>query len=184
MKIHILGASGSGTTTLGKALADHLVIPHFDGDDFFWMQTDPPFTTKRSQEERINLLASTLSQNTSWVLSGSVMGWGDFIRPDLNLLIYKHVDKEVRLQRISIRERERFGNRIDEVGDMHQNHKAFLAWASEYDSGGLEMRSSQSVEAWIILATCKIFRLEGNLSSEQEVAKVMEYMNSSHHFKR
>jgi len=174
MKIHILGASGSGTTTLGKALADHLGVPHYDGDDFFWMQTDPPFTTKRPREERINLLASTLTKNPSWVLSGSILGWGDFIRPDLDLIIYKNVDMEVRLQRILKRERERFGDRIDEGGDMHQNHKDFLAWASAYDTGGLEMRSGQSVEAWMSLATCKIIRLEGDLSSEQEVAKVME----------
>jgi adenylate kinase family enzyme len=174
MKIHIIGASGSGTTTLGKALAHHLGIPHYDGDDFFWMQTDPPFTIKHPREDRITLLESTLSQSTSWVLSGSVMGWGDFILPDLDLIIYKHVAKEVRLQRIVKRERERFGNRIDEGGDMHHNHKDFLAWASAFDTGGLEMRSRQSVEAWMSLATCKIIRLEGDLSSEQEVAKVMK----------
>jgi adenylate kinase family enzyme len=32
-RIHILGASGSGTTTLGRALGEHLQYPHFDTGD-------------------------------------------------------------------------------------------------------------------------------------------------------
>lgn len=33
-RIHILGASGSGTTTLGKALSDKLRYKHFDTDNY------------------------------------------------------------------------------------------------------------------------------------------------------
>ena len=36
-RIHILGAAGSGTTTLGRALAERLQCPHFDTDDYFWL---------------------------------------------------------------------------------------------------------------------------------------------------
>jgi adenylate kinase family enzyme len=41
-RVHILGASGAGTTTLARALADDLAIPAFDADDYFWVKTDPP----------------------------------------------------------------------------------------------------------------------------------------------
>ena len=47
-RIHILGASGSGTTTLGRALAERLQCPHFDADDYFWVPTDPPLPTSES----------------------------------------------------------------------------------------------------------------------------------------
>ncbi|ASR09775.1 hypothetical protein CHY08_18390 [Rhizobium leguminosarum bv. viciae] len=53
--IHVMGASGSGTTSLGRALAERLDIAHLDTDDFFWMPTDPPFTTPRDADERIRL---------------------------------------------------------------------------------------------------------------------------------
>ena len=36
MKIHILGASGSGTTTLAQALSTVLHNTHLDTDDYFW----------------------------------------------------------------------------------------------------------------------------------------------------
>lgn len=36
-RIHILGASGVGTSTLGKALADKLNYCHLDTDDYYWL---------------------------------------------------------------------------------------------------------------------------------------------------
>ena len=42
-RIHILGASGSGTTTLASAIADEHGHRHLDTDDFFWIPTNPPY---------------------------------------------------------------------------------------------------------------------------------------------
>lgn len=50
MLIHIFGASGSGTSTLGRAVAAGLGWRFLDTDDFFWLPTDPPFTTPRPRE--------------------------------------------------------------------------------------------------------------------------------------
>ncbi|MEC2176437.1 hypothetical protein P9G41_17400, partial [Bacillus amyloliquefaciens] len=52
-KIHILGASGVGTSTLGVALSKHLPHTHLDTDDYYW--TDK-FTKKREIPERRKLL--------------------------------------------------------------------------------------------------------------------------------
>ena len=54
--IHIFGASGSGTTTLGRYLAQRLGGVHLDSDDFFWLPTDPPYTQKRPIEMRVPLM--------------------------------------------------------------------------------------------------------------------------------
>jgi len=76
-RIHIVGASGSGTTTLGRALAERLQCPHFDTDAYFWLPTEPPFTEKRETILRQRLLMDDLTARKSWVLSGSLCGWGD-----------------------------------------------------------------------------------------------------------
>ena len=39
--IHIYGASGSGTSTIGKYISDFM-----DTDDYFWQATNPPYTIK------------------------------------------------------------------------------------------------------------------------------------------
>ena len=41
--IHILGASGSGTSTLAKAISLRHGHRFLDTDDFYWKPTDPPF---------------------------------------------------------------------------------------------------------------------------------------------
>jgi adenylate kinase family enzyme len=67
-RIHILGASGSGTTTLGRALAAHLHFPHFDTDDYFWLPTDPPYTQQRERIERAQLLMNDVTAHDAWVV--------------------------------------------------------------------------------------------------------------------
>jgi hypothetical protein len=42
-RIHIVGASGSGTTSLASAIAAQCGHRHLDTDDFFWMPTSPPY---------------------------------------------------------------------------------------------------------------------------------------------
>lgn len=51
-RIHIFGASGSGATTLGRELSQHLPHVNFDGDDYFWIEK---FSEPRDPQERIRL---------------------------------------------------------------------------------------------------------------------------------
>jgi len=65
-KIHIIGASGSGTTTLGMALSQDLNYQHFDTDDFLWQPTKPPYQKKRSVEKREEILSEALAKHDQW----------------------------------------------------------------------------------------------------------------------
>ena len=60
-RVHILGASGSGTTTLAQALAARLGCPHHDVDDYFWLPSDPPFQHIRDVEPRRVMLSAVAS---------------------------------------------------------------------------------------------------------------------------
>ena len=47
-KIHIIGAAGSGTTTLGIELANVLPHVHLDTDKYYWLD-NKNFTKKREE---------------------------------------------------------------------------------------------------------------------------------------
>jgi hypothetical protein len=96
-RIHILGASGSGITTLGRALAERLQCPHFDTDDYFWVPTDPPYTHQREGTERQQLLMDDLTAHDAWVLSGSLCGWGDVAIPLFELNASKEIMRHRRV---------------------------------------------------------------------------------------
>lgn len=71
--VHIFGASGSSTTTLGEKISRELGYFHMDTDDYFWMPTDPKFTAKRPAAERI----AFMRRDTSF-LPGAAAGWRGF----------------------------------------------------------------------------------------------------------
>ena len=106
-RVHILGASGSGTSTLGANLARHLACPHVDADSLFWMPTDPPFTTQRPSEDRQTLLLRLLPANGHWIFSGSATGWATALEPFFDLVVFLTMDRSQRLERLRRREYRR-----------------------------------------------------------------------------
>jgi adenylate kinase family enzyme len=172
-RIHILGASGSGTTTLGQALAARLQCPHFDTDDYFWLPTDPPFTHQRERTERQQLLLENITAQDSWVVSGSLCGWGDVAIPLFGLVVFLAIPRDIRMERLHRREHERFGERILPGGDMYELSQAFLAWAASYDEGGLDIRSRQLHEEWLGTLPCPIICFEGQYTIEEQLAVLM-----------
>ena len=55
-RIHTMGPSGAGITTLGRALADALAAPHHDTDDYYWHPTAPPYRENRGVGNRHRLM--------------------------------------------------------------------------------------------------------------------------------
>jgi len=158
----VLGASGSGTSTLGAALAERARAAHVDTDDYFWEPTDPPFHTPRPPEPRLALLRTELTRHPSWVLSGSLCGWGDPLIPRFELVVFVYAPTPLRLARLRERELRQFGAQaLAPGGAMHENHRAFIDWAASYDEGGLDVRSLARHHTWLETLTCPVLHLDG-----------------------
>ena len=111
-RVLVLGATASGVTTLGRALAARWSVPHADTDDYFWEPTEPPYTVKRAEERRIELMQEMFLPRRAWVLTGSVMGWGEPLLDHVDVLVFCSLDPDVRLERLRAREAVRYGDRI------------------------------------------------------------------------
>lgn len=161
-RIHIFGASGSGTSTIGRVIAEQHGLTYFDADDFYWEPSDPPYQQARERSERQRLLIERLSDTPRWVLSGSVSGWGDVVLHLFDLAVFVTAPTAIRLERLRRREEGQFGERVLETGDMSQNHREFLTWASGYDDGGIDMRSRRLHEEWLSRLPCPVIRVDGS----------------------
>lgn len=172
-RIHIMGASGSGASTLGNALAE--VLPHgvLDGDDYFWIEK---FTVRSEPKDRVRLLKRDLDSHRQWILSGAVCGWGDELKGLFDLVIFLHVPPEIRLKRLQERELERYGIAVLPDGERYGQSKAFLEWASLYDHAGPEVRSKVLHEQWMSDLKCPVLRLEGDLTVPERVDRVLDYL--------
>lgn len=154
-----MGASGSGTTTLARALADYWAVPHADADDYFWVPTTPPFTEKRRETERLELMRQVFVPREAWVLSGSMLGWGENVVAECDAVIFLTLDPRERLRRLEAREvQRRAGNSVD-----HGAWTDFMEWARSYDDPEFDGRSRSSHEAWLAQLSQPVLRLDSTL---------------------
>lgn len=161
-KIHIFGASGSGVTTLGTALGEHLGIQHLDTDYYYWEPSNPPFQHKTLPENRIRRIQADIRNQHDWVLSGSLCNWGNPLLVDLTIAVYLELDSTIRLKRLRNREVQRYGDRIKPGGDMHKQHLEFIAWAKSYDHAKAPIRSYDLHKIWMKDIQCPILKLDSS----------------------
>ncbi|MBQ3163683.1 MAG: AAA family ATPase, partial [Lachnospiraceae bacterium] len=176
--IHIYGASGSGTSTLGRKISEELGYKFMDTDDYFWIPTNPQYTMKRSKEERLALMKKDISENDKVVISGSLVDWGDELIPLFTLAIRLITETEIRIERLKAREKQKFGERIMPGGDMYTQHMEFIEWARKYDNGSVNMRSKAKHDEWQKLLKCKQIVLNGADDLEENFKKVQRSMDS------
>lgn len=172
-RIHILGASGSGTSTLGTALARRLRVPHTDADSLYWMPTDPPYTTPRAAADRQALLLRTLPVDGRWVFSGAATKWAAPLEPHYDLVVFLRLDPALRMVRLRRREAARFGDRILPGGDMAAISASFFAWADAYDTAGSSRRGLVTHEAWLADQPAPVLRLDSVAPVDELVGSVV-----------
>ncbi len=175
MKIHLLGAPGAGVSTLGKALAQHLHVPHFDTDDYHWFTDDAlPYRRRRNPDHRRQLLSKDLDAHESWVLSGALCGWGDVYIPQFDRVIYLWLPAEIRLMRIRERETLRFGaERIAPGGDLNIVFEKFLQWAAAYDDDSGNIRSRARELEWLSALNCPVLSIEEACGVGEMVERIL-----------
>lgn len=168
MHIHITGASGSGASTLGAALAQELSLRHADADNYYWLPTSSPFKEKRNAADRLALLRKDLQSGPGVVLSGSICGWGPEVEDAFDLIVFLYLPASIRVERLRRREIERSG-----AADP-----AFLEWASQYDEGPSEGRSLAKHNSWLAQRTCRVLRLEQDHTVAERVTQVRQSLAS------
>lgn len=170
-RIHITGASGTGTTTLGRALAGRLRVPHFESDHYYWIPTVPPFQLRRDSAQRDARLGEDLAGFTDWVWSGSALSWK--VSPALTLCVFLTVPPELRLARL--REREQATLELPHVlaAEREAEMANFLAWAAAYEDGGVTGRTRARHEEWLSTLTVPVLRIDGDSTTDQRVELVL-----------
>lgn len=167
MRTLIIGASGSGTTTLARSVAARRKIAALDTDDYFWLPTSPPFVTKREPQERLAMILRDLGAVTDSVLSGSIVAWGAELEDSFGLIVFLTVPAAIRVERLRAREMRQLGHA----------DPAFLDWAAQYDEGRLEGRSRAKHERWLAARNCPVLRIDGEVALEESTARVLDAMS-------
>ncbi len=176
MKIIVFGASGSGTTTLGRSIAQHRHWQHLDVDDYYWKPTVPMFQEKVPLNLRNQKLIEAYEKYSDVVISGSLVTWGTFWNTAFDLGVFLYVPLATRIERLKKRELERYGPSFYEDPKTIKKSADFLAWASKYDDSTFQGRSIMQHRKWIDLLSCEVLEITGDLSNNDRLGLVKNYL--------
>ena len=182
MKIHIFGASGTGTTTLGYDLSQVYGWKHLDADDYYWEKTLPPFQSKIPLIRRNANIKTDFLKNENCIISGSMVSWGMEWKAAFDLAVFLYVPAEVRLKRLLDREKQRYGELLKTDEKTIADSKAFIDWARKYDDRNFEGRSITQHEKWIEQLDSVVVKLEGDTTRDERVRVVkraIEHFNDT-----
>jgi len=161
MKIQVIGASGTGKSTLCKYISKKTDTYWIDTDKYLWK--DSSFTENYSIEERLKMYYIDIVNHQDYVVSGSVHSWNPEGFRDKELLVLLTIDEEIRMKRIYDREFLRFGERMLPGGDHYQLTCEFLNWCKTYlIADENEINSLDSHKFRLKEASCRTLVLNGN----------------------
>ena len=165
--IIVFGPNGAGKTTLGRALARALGFKHMDSEDYYFHEAEIPYTKPRSREECAALMLADIQSYGSFVLTACTGDFGDEITQYYSLAVYLSAPKDLRMERIERRGYDRFGARVREGGDMHQQQLKFQQWAAT--------RDLTKIDQWAKTLTCPVIHMDGTREIAENVKWIAHY---------
>ena len=165
--IIVFGANGSGKTTLGRELARILNFKRMDVEDYYFLESEIPYSNPRSRDEVINLMIDDINKHGSFVISAVNGDFGEKITEMYKLAVYITVPLEIRMERIKQRAYEQYGERVLKGGDMYEQEQNFFDFVAT--------RPLTSMEQWAETLTCPIIHIDGTTDWRENAANIAEY---------
>jgi len=151
--IIIFGLNGCGKSTLGKELASVLGYKYMDIEDYFFIESDIPYTKQRTREEYLSLMLNDIRKHDNFVLSAVKGNFGEEISSLYKLGVYIDVPYDIRVKRVEQRAIDKFGDRVKTGGDMYESEKEFFEF--------IKSRNIESVERWSETLKCPVIQVDG-----------------------
>jgi len=175
MKINIIGASGSGTTTLAGNLAQMFNYIHLDSDKYFWKDTEKQFEHATDSMERNRLLKEDLERFENDILSGPIFHWGENLTNYFNLVVFLYVPHNIRMKRLQLREYARYGSLIETDAQTKYSYNDFMDFAARYDDPQFDnTRTFHAQQNWLSSLDIPVIRIEGDYTLEENMTLVVD----------
>ena len=161
MKIQVIGAAGTGKSTLCKYISEKIGIYWIDTDKYLWKDSD--FTEQYPIEERLRMYNYDIINHMDYIVSGSVHTWNPGGFNDRELLVLLKLDEEIRMKRLYDRELSRYGDRMLPGGDHYHLTCEFLDWCKTYLTEDENAANSLACHMRLLNeASCKTLIIDAN----------------------
>lgn len=168
MGILLCGLNGAGKSTIGRILAERMSWQFIDNEDLYFPKENASylFSNPRSKEEVIHLLEEKIEEDDRFVFAAVKGDYGEKLLKKLDYVVLIEVPKETRMERVKMRSAQKFGDRIQEKGDLADTENA---WFSVVNS-----RPENFVTEWLERVPCPVIRIDGTAPVEENVNYLLE----------
>lgn len=168
MGILLCGLNGAGKSTIGRILAERMSWQFIDNEDLYFPKENASylFSNPRSKEEVIHLLEEKIEEDDRFVFAAVKGDYGEKLLKKLDYVVLIEVPKETRMERVKMRSVQKFGDRIQEKGDLADKENA---WFSVVNS-----RPENFVTEWLERVPCPVIRIDGTAPVEENVNYLLE----------
>ncbi|MEQ1505679.1 MAG: AAA family ATPase [Myxococcota bacterium] len=130
-RIHVIGTSGTGKSTVGAALAGRLGVPFVELDALHWL---PGWTTRPPDELRRLLTDATAGDG--WVVDGNYGAWvRELLWPRVDAVVWLDLPRRTALRQVTTRTFGRWWRRE-------------LLWGTNRESLRMSLLSRESILWW------------------------------------
>ena len=163
MGLLLCGLNGAGKSTIGRILAERMSWQFIDNEDLYFPKEDASylFSNPRSKEEVIHLLEEKIEEDDRFVFAAVKGDYGEKLLTKLDYVVLIEVPKETRMERVKMRSVRKFGDRIQEKGDLADKENS---WFSVVNS-----RPENFVTEWLERVACPVIRIDGTAPVEENV---------------
>ena len=95
-----------------------------------------------------------------------------------DLAVFLLIPPEIRMKRLLLREKERYGKKLKTDAKTIKNSQDFLEWAKKYDNPTFNGRSISQHLNWMSQLSCKVIEIKGDTSVDYRKSLVKDELNT------
>lgn len=153
--IIITGLNGCGKSTVCKLLAKKLNYYSMDVEDYYFIDSDIPYSKFHTHEETRKLMLEDIVQHNHFVLATVNCDWGEEITSMCKLAVVLKAPLNTRMERIKKREYEKFGDRVLKGGDLYESQHKF--------HNKVLARGEEHIAKQMQFLTCPVLKIDATL---------------------
>ena len=167
--IVLVGLNGSGKSTLAKYAGKKLGFDVLEVEDY-WFEKQHDYRNPRTSSETSQLMMDAIAQSTNgFIIGGNISSLSKKLVLKLSLIVYVDVEKELRIQRVIQRDKERYGS-LEKGTSLYNERQDFLNF--------VQSRTPDVIFSWMERINIPVIKIDGKATLEQNTEIIQQSLLS------
>lgn len=167
--IVLVGLNGSGKSTLAKYAGKKLGFDVLEVEDY-WFEKQHDYQNPRTSSEASQLMMDAIAQSTNgFIIGGNISSLSKELVSNLSLIVYIDVEKELRIQRVIQREKDRYGL-LEKGTSLYNERQDFLTF--------VQSRTPDAIFSWMEKTNIPLLKIDGKATLEHNTKIIKQRLLS------